>query len=1008
MTIYVHIRTLCLLLLYFCLLLHGSSDLIAQSPDRHNIFSYNVNEGLLQSTIGDLAIDQNNACWIGFPNGIQKFDGKSFTNIPPQAGLPDTKNPEFIQCNNKELLISHRFGISKYDILKNTFIELYKYKLVAKYPARIMGEYKGHVYFFTDQARILCLNSTDYSLVSEVNSHLPSFRDSSILRPGISSNILAGKLVFSIDKRLYLWDFDAGKVIATSETIPQLSGYTLYLTSMNEVLFLDYSNQHSIQRYHFINKTISPVFIKGKDSSIISRFHIFKWKNKLMISFNNRLYETNEQFSQLTSEIVDFQNKPVSLQNAFSMIVEDHHGNLYLSTITSGIRKVIGHNYPIRYFGSPNTGENFSISVFADKKHHHVLTGSSGNGLFVFDTAQKLIKHYPRLPGLNRDFSPNVIFQSANGDYWMFCGGVSAGYILSRDLSKIQPVPFFKSYAKHRFGVDYFGNLLYQDNRIALLQSQGHIYKIEFASKRITEYEFTSDYTHSGIFHHGVIISHTADELLFIDTSNFEIQKRIPFPNTAGVRCFTKDKEGNIYAGSNNGIYKIDLQGKILGHFHKDKGLPDNCIYAMAFDDKGNLWCSSNKGIFKWKDNRVLLQLKREDGLQENEFNTNGIYVAPDGEIYFAGVNGVSSFYPDQINDYREKMNLLVTGIRINNQPIEHDTAVWNIKSIQLPYFKNALSFDFIVTSNNNPSQYVYQYKMEGVDNNWIMNDDMQTVRYHLQPGKYTFKMYASRSFDSNATPLKSISIYITPPFWKTWWFILVGSLAILGLLVFIINLYNKRRFEKKLRILEAEQKVKQERERISRDLHDSLGAYANAVLYNTELLQNETGEAERENLIKDLRFASKDIITSLRETIWALKKEHYTASDCLLRIRNFIQPFNRYYPHIHFKVEGEAPANRILHYAKALHLVRMIQEAVSNAIKHANATDIIMQSKNGGPQWTLTITDNGKGFTTPISNSDDGGNGLLNMQQRAKDAGFAYSIHSSPGEGTQVEIIVV
>ena len=62
---------------------------------------------------------------------------------------------------------------------------------------------------------------------------------------------------------------------------------------------------------------------------------------------------------------------------------------------------------------------------------------------------------------------------------------------------------------------------------------------------------------------------------------------------------------------------------------------------------------------------------------------------------------------------------------------------------------------------------------------------------------------------------------------------------------------------------------------------------------------------------MKDLKFASKDIITSLRETIWALKKDNYTAEDCLLRIKNFIQPFARYYPHIKFTVEGEAPAEK-------------------------------------------------------------------------------------------------
>ena len=88
----------------------------AQRTERFHSFTYSVNEGLLQSTIGDIAIDKNNYCWISFPNGIQKFDGKHFIRIPVQPGLPDDTKTGLIQCANGDLLISHSFGISKYEV----------------------------------------------------------------------------------------------------------------------------------------------------------------------------------------------------------------------------------------------------------------------------------------------------------------------------------------------------------------------------------------------------------------------------------------------------------------------------------------------------------------------------------------------------------------------------------------------------------------------------------------------------------------------------------------------------------------------------------------------------------------------------------------------------------------------------------------------------------------------------------------------------------------------------
>lgn len=309
--------------------------------------------------------------------------------------------------------------------------------------------------------------------------------------------------------------------------------------------------------------------------------------------------------------------------------------------------------------------------------------------------------------------------------------------------------------------------------------------------------------------------------------------------------------------------------------------------------------------------------------------------------------------------------------------------------------------------SGNNPGQYIYQYKMEGIDDQWIQNDGLQTVRYLLPPGEYALKIYASRFFDKDAVPLKTIHIIINPPFWKTWWFISGIILLAIAVLAYAFNRYNKNKYQKKLAVLENEHKIQLERERISRDLHDSVGAYANAVLYNTELLQKENDIHDKNALMNDLKFASKDIITSLRETVWALKKDNYTAEDCLLRIKNFMQALSRYYPHIQFKAEGEASAEKILHHTKALHVVRIVQEAVTNAIKHAAAGSIFLSSNQHDGKWELTVIDNGKGFDYETMKQAEQGNGLLNMNQRATEAGIVFSVNSIPGSGTKVTVLV-
>lgn len=403
---------------------------------------------------------------------------------------------------------------------------------------------------------------------------------------------------------------------------------------------------------------------------------------------------------------------------------------------------------------------------------------------------------------------------------------------------------------------------------------------------------------------------------------------------------------------------------------------------------------------------KSILQLRREDGLQENEFNTNVVAKSEDGEIYFGGVNGISSFFPAAIGGFEENIDLLFTSIKVNNEDVMKDSAAWNIRNIKLPYSQNALAFDFITKANNNPDQYIYQYKMEGVDKEWIPHQALQTVRYSLPPGKYRFMIAASRFFDKDAVAMRSVDILIRPPFWKTWWFLGAVGLIFFAGIAYATNQYSRKRYQKKLVELESDFKVRLERERISRDLHDNIGAYANAVLYNTELLEKEDQPIVKEELMKDLKYASKDIITSLRETVWALKKDNYTAEECLLRIRNFIQSLSRIYQDIQFRVEGEASGEK-LHYTRALNVVRIMQEAVTNAIKHSGTRNITITSNEADGKWELKVTDDGNGFTRHEFNGEDAGMGLENMRKRAFDSGFRLEIESSPGSGTSVTIIV-
>jgi len=973
-------------------------ETLAQPIKRFNVFSYNVNEGLLQSNVVDLAIDKNNFCWISYANGIQRFDGKYFVPVPIQPGLPDDKWVGFFRTAAGELLVSHSQGISKYDVSSNRFTLIYKSKTYIKRPLPFVGEDGNSIYFFTETRSIAALDSKNFFLIRETPTTLPQDSFNFIK---ISDNIVNHRVAILVNSIIYLWDLQEQKIITRSTQLRDIFYYFLYLKDDHTVLYYDYKNGIAVKYFDFSINTTSQLTIEMPHEPRAFRSVIHKWQDKQLISLNNKLFETDTSFSKLVVEMVNYQNKPMADNAVIAKVREDNFGNLYLVTINEGFRKIIRNNFPIKYYGTENKVENYAIGMLADKKNNRILAGTYAKGLLVFDTLQHLIKQISTVPGTNRSFSSNMIIKTNSNDYLIFGFPGKIGWHLNKDLKQLLPLQITAPESWTGFG--YFGNFLYQDDKVAYFQTESWLYKVNLTDNSIVATKVTNFSTMGSLLVGKTLLVHGNDELIYLNVeTNTEI-KRVPLKNTGVVRCFLENADHTIYVGSNKGIFQLDSTGKLLMHVGKEDGLPDECIYSMLLDEAGYLWCSSNRGIFRINRDRSIIHLTKDDGLQENEFNTNVAMKTADGEMFFGGVNGLTSFFPSAINNLKEKVEIIFTGIKVNNENIFTDTAVWQIRELDLKHDQNSLSFDFIAMANNNPGQYIYQYKMQGVEEEWIRNNDLQTVRYFLPPGDYVFKIYASRFFDKNAKPMKEIQIHIHPPFWKTWWFRFTLGLLLISAMAYLINQYNRRKYQKKLVQYESEQKIRMERERISRDLHDSIGAYANAILYNTELLEKEKEDTLRDELMKDLKFASKDIIASLRETIWALKKDNYTAGDCVLRIRNFIQPFTRYYQHIKFDIQGEVPEGRTLHYTKALNLVRIVQEAVTNAIKHSAPSNIIIMSNNKEGKWELIVTDDGKGFDYESIQQGMQGNGLHNMKQRAIDAGFEFSIRSWPNAGTSV-----
>ncbi|MFT3793809.1 tetratricopeptide repeat protein [Flavobacterium sp.] len=237
--------------------------------------------------------------------------------------------------------------------------------------------------------------------------------------------------------------------------------------------------------------------------------------------------------------------------------------------------------------------------------------------------------------------------------------------------------------------------------------------------------------------------------------------------------------------------------------------------------------------------------------------------------------------------------------------------------------------------------------------------------------------------------------------------------IALIGYLIYrqqrLKNRQQEQEHELKLAIskIETQNKLQEQRLSISRDLHDNIGAQLTFIISSVDNIKYGFN-VENQNLGNKLDRISnftKSTIVELRDTIWAMNSNAITFKDLELRIMNFIEKAKKAKEDINFKFEIADDLSKMeLTSIVGMNLYRTIQEAVNNAIKYAEASQIAIQIASESNLVKIKISDDGNGFDTENA---DSGNGLLNMKKRIKDIGGTYELQSEIGKGTMIQFSI-
>ena len=284
-----------------------------------------------------------------------------------------------------------------------------------------------------------------------------------------------------------------------------------------------------------------------------------------------------------------------------------------------------------------------------------------------------------------------------------------------------------------------------------------------------------------------------------------------PFLHRVGVKnglpsnrtyALTQDSLGMIWVATDAGISRINPDNNHVTTFSVDNGLPDNLTMALLCDADNKIWVSHKKGISRVDAGTFEIQnFDINDGLQSNEFNQSACFRnRHTGELFFGGINGLTSFFPQEVRPNPHPPRVVLTELYVMHQKIKPgqtfnkrvilDKTLLCTDEITLTWWDKTFRIEFAALHYANALDNTYKYRLDGFDTEWInATADIRQASYsNLKAGTYKFKVMAANSDGVWCTQPTVLTIYVLPPWWLTTWAFIIYFVAacVLGWMGFV------------------------------------------------------------------------------------------------------------------------------------------------------------------------------------------------------------------------------
>ena len=817
-------------------------------------FEHFTSENGLSAPVTHILQDRYGFLWLGTTDGLNRFDGKNFKvyrNQPhDSASLSNNIINHLCLDSSGTVWVATNGGLCYYDFSRDAFhtintSEMSKEEIDDHRIYGVTAEKDGSIW---------------YASRTLLHRWYPGKRTETITFPPIESFSIAflyadehghiwiganGSLLFVYDKakkkflsaKLTSPFSLANKITTSVNSMIYYRKDTFLVGSWNGGLLKVFLSGDSIQSIPYTDNVETDP--RGNIVTSVCRADDTHW---WVASYGNGLSLFDYSTGNFTNHFHHNESDSRTLSNDYiNEVYKDLSGILWIGT-NSGLDKYDPFAQQFQTVTIPVVSNTFSIyrlpSSFIedrnDTSHQWLWMTVSGVGLYHFNRITKEFRLYSHnekdihsLP----DNNVYALYYDHKNRLWL---GMRTGVCLfDEHAEKFMPLSFPGSIFPQRV------NDIMQDkmNRFWFSSSSQGVFCFDEPVSKMISYRHEENNSNSLPDNHVFCIEEDHEGKIWIGTQNkglcrldpatgkfifFQYDRNNPgsLPDN-GVYDLFEDHNQHLWIAMENGLAEMDLKDHSMVVYTTQDGLCNNDVFSIQPDKRNHLWLATNNGVCDFDPvKRSFKNYYMNDGLPYNSVD-GAVYCCIDGTMLFGCREAISFCNPATMKMNSRMPPVVITDFKVFGKllPVTRDDEMM-IQPVHLSYKQNMFTIEFAALNFTDANRNQYAYQLEGFDHDWIQCGNKQSATYtNLNGGTYTFRVRAANNNGIWNEQGAHVKLIVAPPYWKTWWFYLLCTLAVAG----ILYSFYRMRINQLIQLQHI-------RMRIARDLHDDIGSTLSSI----------------------------------------------------------------------------------------------------------------------------------------------------------------------------------